>query len=57
MEIIKVNNNFGIMCVMLIKSLPITVTFNIIIKLDRQVPFAQCVFSIKNEGLSSRSFQ
>jgi len=57
MEIIKVNNIFGIICVMLIKSLPINVTFNINIKLDRQVPYAQYVFSIGSEGLSSGSFQ
>jgi hypothetical protein len=57
MEIIKVNNIFGIVCVMLIKSLPITVTFNIYIKVDRQVPYAQCVFSIRSEGFYSGIFQ
>jgi len=57
MEIIKVNNMFGIICVMLTKSLPITVIFNINIKLNREVPYAQCVFSITSEGLSSGSFQ
>jgi hypothetical protein len=45
------------MCIILIKSLPNTVTINIIIKLDRQVPYAQCVFCIRNKGLSSGSFQ
>jgi len=57
MEIIKVNNILGIICVMLIKSLPVTVTFNVNIKLDRQVPYTQCVFSIRSEGLSSGIFQ
>lgn len=57
MEIIKVNNMSGIICVTLTNSLPITVTFNINIKLNRKVPYAQCVFSITIEGLSSGSFQ